>query len=132
MAIKKDKVKINLKRFGKILYDLRKKHDLIQDDLANYIGVKRASYSGVERGIFGPGPSFVLSIYKFYREKGEMITIDYLYGVENTPGMRLGEEERLRLTKLENEIEDKNADIEVLKKELSEQKALVVKLVDKL
>ena len=124
--------KIDLKRFGKIIYDLRKKYDLVQDILANYIGVKRASYSGVERGIFGPGPSFILGIYKFYRKKGEKITIDYLYGVEDTPGMRLGEQERLRLKRLEKEIEDKNAEIEMLKKELSEQKALVVKLVDKL
>ena len=124
--------KINLKRFGKILYGLRKKHDLIQDDLANYIGVKRASYSGVERGIFGPGPSFILSVYKFYRERKEMITIDYLYGVENTPGMRLGEQERQEMKKLKEEIEHKNTEIELLKVDLKDQKDLVKTLVSKL
>lgn len=124
--------KIDLKRFGKILYGLRKKHDLIQDDIANYIGVKRASYSGVERGIFGAGPSFILGIYNFYREKKELITIDYLYGVEDSPGMRLGEEERLRLQRLEKDIQSKDIEIDLLKTELREQKDLVKTLVGKL
>ena len=124
--------KIDLKRFGKIIYDLRKKYDLVQDILANYIGVKRASYSGVERGIFGPGPSFILGIYKFYREKGEMITIDYLYGAESSPGMRLGEREREEMKLLKEEIDRKNTEIELLKVDLAEQKGLVKALVSKL
>lgn len=123
---------IDLIRLGKIIYKLRKKHDLIQDDLANYIGIKRASYSGVERGTFGPGPNFIISICKFYREKGELITTDYLYGLEETPGAKLGDEERKEMKRLQEEnarLVEKNKKLET---ELLEQKSLVNKLVDKL
>ncbi len=126
------KASIDLKRLGKILYKLRKKHDLIQDDLANFIGIKRASYSGVERGTFGPGPNFIISVVKFYKEKGELLTTDYLYGLEETVGAKLGDEERREMKHLKEENTRLLDENEKLKVELLEQKGLVKKLIDKL
>lgn len=126
------KASIDLKRLGKILYKLRKKHDLIQDDLADYIGIKRASYSGVERGTFGPGPNFIISVCNFYKEKGELLTTDYLYGLDQTVGAKLGDEERREMKRLKEENARIVAEKNKVEEELVEQKGLVKKLIDKL
>ena len=96
------KEEVDLIEYGRRIKKLRKDLDLVQDDIANYIGFTRSAYSGIEKGRYGPSLNTFYVIYLFFRNKGLPITTDYLFGISNTYGDDVNEQ--LKKFSLENEF----------------------------
>lgn len=88
-------------KFGRIIKNLRREHNLVQDEISGYLGVTRSAFSGIEIGKHGPSINTFLGIYHFFKEKGIPLTTDYLFGLMEKFG-RAVDQEVIRLRK-ENE-----------------------------
>lgn len=62
------------------LRDLREDHDLTQQDIADYLGMKQSQYSRYERGIRDIPTDVLIRLVKRYQT-----TADYILGLSNEP-----------------------------------------------
>jgi len=124
----------DLVKYGKMVYDLRKKHDLVQDDLADYCGVTRSAFSAIENGRYGPSHRVMLKILKFFRDKGERITMDDCFGVPSIQQEHQQNIEAKQIIELRQEVErlSKQLDYEIqIKEQLKETNTLLKALAKK-
>ena len=59
--------KINTTEFGQRCRQLRLKHDLKQDEIAQHLGCVRAYISGIELGKLAPSINLIVGIKEFYK-----------------------------------------------------------------
>ena len=62
------------------LKDLREDHDLTQEKVASYLGIKQSQYSRYERGLRDLPTDILIRLALFYRT-----STDYLLGLTHTP-----------------------------------------------
>ncbi|MBQ9079758.1 MAG: helix-turn-helix transcriptional regulator [Clostridia bacterium] len=60
--------------------DIREDHELTQEDVAKYLGIKQTQYSRYELGKNTMGIQKYIALAKYYN-----VSIDYLSGVTDTP-----------------------------------------------
>ncbi len=68
---------MNVCDFGAILKQLRKNHNLTQQELGSRIGISKAVISKYENGMSYPTFDMLIKIADYFK-----VTIDYLLGVE--------------------------------------------------
>ena len=66
---------MNVRDFEKIFHQLRKEHDLTQDEISKRLGVSKSSVAMWETGQRLPSPELYEQIADFFN-----VDIDYLYG----------------------------------------------------
>lgn len=79
-------------KYGRVIRSLRRDHNLRQDDIAEYLGVTRSAFSGIEIGKHGPSLNTFLGIYYFFKERGLLLTTDYLFGIADKFGRGVDQE----------------------------------------
>ena len=62
------------------LRDLREDHDLSQNDIADFLGMKQPQYSRYERGLRDIPTDVLIKLAKFYKT-----STDYILGLTNDP-----------------------------------------------
>ena len=62
------------------LKDLREDHDLSQEQVAEYLGMKQPQYSRYERGLRDTPTDVLIKLAKYYRT-----STDYILGLTNDP-----------------------------------------------
>jgi len=70
---------MNFCDFGTVLRNLRKSHNLTQQELGTKVGLSKAVVSKYENGMGYPNFDMLIKISKFFG-----VTTDYLLGVANT------------------------------------------------
>lgn len=66
------------------LKDLREDHDLSQQDVANYLGMKQPQYSRYERGHRDVPTDVLIRLARLYKT-----STDYILGLTNDPNSHL-------------------------------------------
>lgn len=74
---------INAKEFGARLRERRRMHNILQDEIADYLGVTRARISGVETAKDNPGLAMVIGI-KTYFTKVHNDALPYDYWIDGS------------------------------------------------
>ena len=89
----------NIEAFKEQLRSIRKKHSKTQVDVAKYLGITQAAYSGVESGSIIPRIDFIKKLSDFYGEDPSVFldTVDFGYKgtTERIPVVFRGEIESL-------------------------------------
>lgn len=62
------------------LRDLREDHDLSQEQIAEYLGMKQPQYSRYERGLRDAPTDVIIRLAQFYQ-----VSTDYILGLTNNP-----------------------------------------------
>lgn len=73
------KVGIDMDNYYPRLRDLREDHDLTQQQVADYLGMKQPQYSRYERGLRDVPTDVLIRLAKLYKT-----TTDYILGISET------------------------------------------------
>ena len=71
------------------LKDLREDHDLSQQQVADYLGMKQPQYSRYERGLRDIPTDVLIRLAQLYQT-----STDYILGLSNTSGKRLNNSQK--------------------------------------
>jgi len=74
------KVGIAMDNYYPRLRDLREDHDLTQQQVADYLGMKQPQYSRYERGLRDVPTDVLIRLAKLYKT-----TTDYILGINGNP-----------------------------------------------
>ena len=76
------KVGVGMDNYYPRIKDLREDHDLSQQEVAEYLGMKQPQYSRYERGLRDVPTDILVKLSKLYKT-----SVDYLLGItsESTP-----------------------------------------------
>ena len=77
------KVGIEMDNYYPRLRDLREDHDLTQQQVADYLGMKQPQYSRYERGIRDIPTDVLIRLAKLYKT-----TTDYILGISEHPNIK--------------------------------------------
>lgn len=77
------KVGIEMDNYYPRLRDLREDHDLTQQQVADYLGMKQPQYSRYERGIRDIPTDVLIRLARLYKT-----TTDYILGISENPNMK--------------------------------------------
>jgi len=119
------------------LINVRKKNNLTQNEVANYIGVQRTTYTRYEKGGIVPPTDIVVKLASFFK-----ISTDYLLGKSDTPNPypnmivnQINSGESINLSDLPKDAQDKVIEYyqlmrEKYAKEISEQQTVKNKALE--
>lgn len=71
---------VNMDNYYRRLKDLREDHDLTQQQVAEYLGMKQPQYSRYERGVRDIPTDVLIRLAKLYKT-----STDYILGLTNQP-----------------------------------------------
>ncbi len=74
------KAGVDMDNYYPRIKDLREDHDMSQQEVADYLGMKQPQYSRYERGLRDVPTDVLIKLARLYKT-----TTDYLLGITNEP-----------------------------------------------